>query len=106
MPDVFRLPIPALVDAAGEAAELGIPTVAVFPAVPDSLKDAESSNALDAGNLRCPAVPALKKSLPELGVLCDVALDPFTSHGHDGGIRDGYVQNDETIDTLHRHSGL
>src|SRR5260370_23979547 len=104
MPDVFRLPISALVDAAGEAAEFGIPTVAVFPAVPDSLKDAEGSNALDAGNLVCRAVAALKKALPELGVLCDVARDPCPSHGHDGVIRDGYVENDETVDILQRQA--
>src|SRR5260370_9500287 len=104
MPDVFRLPIPGLVDAAGEAAELGIPTVAVCPAVPASLKDAEGSNALDPGNLVCRAVAALKKALPELGVLCDVALDPFTSHGHDGVIRDGYVENDETVEILQQQA--
>jgi porphobilinogen synthase len=104
MPDVFRLPVPALVDAAGEAAELGIPTIAVFPAVPDSLKDAEGSNAVDPGNLVCRAVAALKKALPDLGVLCDVALDPFTSHGHDGVIRDGYVENDETVEILQQQA--
>src|SRR6266851_5445797 len=104
MPEVFRLPIPALVDAAGEAAELGIPVVAVFPAVPSALKDAEGSNALDPGNLVCRAVAALKEALPELGVLCDVALDPFTSHGHDGVIRDGYVANDETVEILQRQA--
>jgi porphobilinogen synthase len=101
---VFRLPIPALVDAAGEAAELGIPVVAVFPAVPTGLKDAEGANALDPGNLVCRAVAALKKSLPALGVLCDVALDPFTSHGHDGVIRDGYVENDETVAILQQQA--
>ena len=104
MPDVFRLPIPALVDAAGEAAALGIPVVAVFPAVPPALKDAEGSNAVDSGNLVCRAVAALKKALPELGVLCDVALDPFTSHGHDGVIRNGYVDNDETVEILRRQA--
>src|SRR5205085_806197 len=104
MPNVFRLPIPALVDAAGEAAELGIPTIAVFPAVPAALKDGEGSNAVDPGNLVCRAVAAVKKALPELGVLCDVALDPFTSHGHDGIIRDGYVANDETVAILQRQA--
>ena len=104
MPDVFRLPIPALVDGAGEAAELGIPTIAVFPAVPAALKDEEGSNAVDPGNLVCRAVAALKKALPELGVLCDVALDPFTSHGHDGVIRDGYVENDETVEILQQQA--
>jgi len=104
MPGVFRLPIPALVDAAGEAAELGIPTIAVFPAVQATLKDAEGSEALNPNNLVCRAVAALKKAVPELGVLCDVALDPFTSHGHDGVIRGGYVANDETVEVLRRQA--
>ena len=104
MPGVFRLPIPALVDAAGEAAALGIPTVAIFPAVPSALKDDEGSEALNPGNLVCRAVTALKKALPDLGVLCDVALDPFTSHGHDGVIRKGYVANDETVALLRRQA--
>src|SRR6202048_2044514 len=104
MPEVFRLPIPALVDAAGEAAGVGIPVVAVFPAVPSALKDADGSNALDPGHLVCRAVTALKEALPELGVLCDVALDPFTSHGHDGVIRDGYVENDETVEILRQQA--
>jgi porphobilinogen synthase len=104
MPGVFRLPIAALVDAAGEASGLGIPTVAIFPAVPPALKDAEGSEAVNPENLVCRAAAALKKALPELGVLCDVALDPFTSHGHDGVIRDGYVDNDETVAILRRQA--
>jgi porphobilinogen synthase len=104
MPGVFRLPIPALVDAAGEAAGLGIAVVAVFPVVPPRLKDAEGTNALDPDNLVCRAVGALKKAVPELGVLCDVALDPFTSHGHDGVIRDSYVANDETVEILQQQA--
>ncbi len=104
MPGVFRLPIAALVDAAGEAAALGIPTVAIFPAVPSAAKDDEGSEALNPGNLVCRAVTALKKALPDLGVLCDVALDPFTSHGHDGVIRKGYVANDETVALLRRQA--
>jgi porphobilinogen synthase len=104
MPDAFRLSVSALVDAAGEAAELGIPTVAVFPAVAPALKDPEGQEALNPGNLVCRAVATLKKALPELGVLCDVALDPFTSHGHDGVIRDGYVANDETVAILGRQA--
>ncbi|HEY3912601.1 MAG TPA: porphobilinogen synthase [Stellaceae bacterium] len=104
MPGVFRLPIPALIDAAGEAAALGIPTVAVFPAVPPALKDADGSEALNPGNLVCRAVAALKQAVPEIGVLCDVALDPFTTHGHDGVIRAGYVENDETVAILRRQA--
>jgi porphobilinogen synthase len=104
MPGVFRLPIPALVDAAGEAQALGIPTIAVFPAVPAELKDAEGSAALDPDNLVCRAVRALKAAAPDLGVLCDVALDPYTAHGHDGVIRNGYVDNDETVAILCRQA--
>jgi porphobilinogen synthase len=104
MPGVYRLPIVALADAASEAAALGIPTIAVFPAVLPELKDAEGSEALNPGNLVCRAVGALKDAAPEIGVLCDVALDPFTSHGHDGVIRDGYVENDETVAILCRQA--
>ena len=104
MPGVYRLPIPALVDAAGEAAALGIPTIAVFPAIPLALKDAEGSEAVNSGNLVCRAVASLKAAVPDIGVLCDVALDPFTSHGHDGVIRNGYVENDETVAILCRQA--
>ncbi|MFZ3235511.1 MAG: porphobilinogen synthase [Stellaceae bacterium] len=104
MPGVFRLPIPALVDAAGEACALGIPTIAVFPAVPPALKDEQGNEATNPGNLVCRAVAALKQAVPDLGVLCDVALDPFTSHGHDGVIRNGYVENDETVAILQRQA--
>ena len=103
MPGVFRLPIPALVDAAGEAAELGIPTIAVFPAVAAGI---EGRRGQRGGQSRTTSSAALsrrlKKALPGLGVMCDVALDPFTSHGHDGVIRDGYVENDETVAILCR----
>jgi porphobilinogen synthase len=104
MPGAFRLPVPALVDAAGEAAALGIPVVAIFPAIPAALKDAEGSEALNPENLVCRAVAAVKQGVPEIGILCDVALDPFTSHGHDGVIRQGYVENDETVALLRRQA--
>ena len=104
MPGADRLSIPALVDAAGEAATLGIPTIAVFPAVDPALKDADGTEAVNPDNLVCRAVRALKQAVPDLGVLCDVALDPFTSHGHDGLIRDGYVANDETVAILARQA--
>jgi porphobilinogen synthase len=104
MPGAYRLSISALVDAAGEAAQLGIPVVAIFPAIDPALKDPDGSEALNPDNLVCRAVAAVKKAVPELGVLCDVALDPFTSHGHDGVIRDGYVANDETVALLQRQA--
>src|SRR5262249_22500814 len=104
MPGAYRLSIPALVEAAGEAAALGIPTIAVFPAIDPALKDPEGREAVNPDNLVCRAVSALKKAVPDLGVLCDVALDPFTSHGHDGLIRDGYVVNDETVAVLQQQA--
>jgi porphobilinogen synthase len=104
MPEVYRMSLSALVDAAGEAAALGIPTIAVFPAIETALKDPDGHEAVNPDNLVCRAVAAVKKALPELGVLCDVALDPFTSHGHDGVIRDGYVANDETVAILQRQA--
>ena len=104
MPGAFRHSIASLVDAAGEAAALGIPTIAVFPATDPALKDPEGSEALNPDNLVCRTIRALKKAVPEIGVLCDAALDPFTSHGHDGVIRDGYVANDETVALLQRQA--
>jgi porphobilinogen synthase len=104
MPGVDRLSIPALVDAAGEALSLGIPLIAIFPATPSERKSPEGEEALNPENLVCRAVRAVKKALPELGVLCDVALDPFTTHGHDGVLRDGDVANDETVAILCRQA--
>ena len=104
MPGAFRLTIPALVEAAGHAAELGIPVIAPFPVVPPELKSEDGEEAVNPENLVCRAVSAIKKAHPGLGVMCDVALDPFTSHGHDGVLRDGYVANDETLAILCRQA--
>jgi len=104
MPGVDRLSIPALIDAAGEAKSLGIPLIALFPATPSERKSAEGEEALNPENLICRATRAVKKAHPDLGVLCDVALDPFTTHGHDGVLRDGYVANDETVAILCRQA--
>jgi porphobilinogen synthase len=104
MPGVDRLSIPALVDAAGEAEALGIPVIAIFPATPAERKTADGEEALNPENLVCRSVSAVKQALPRLGVLCDVALDPFTTHGHDGVVRDGYVANDETVAILCRQA--
>ncbi len=100
MPGVWRLPISELVAEAGRAAALGIPLIAVFPVVEAALKSPEGEEALNPDNLVCRAVRAVKAAHPELGVMCDVALDPFTSHGHDGLLRNGYVANDETLEVL------
>jgi porphobilinogen synthase len=104
MPGVDRLSIAALVDEAGLAKELGIPLIALFPATPPGLKTPEGEEALNPDNLVCRAVRAVKKAHPDLGVMCDVALDPYTSHGHDGVLRGDEVANDETVDLLCRQA--
>ena len=104
MPGVDRLSIPALVDAAGEAKALGIPAIAIFPVTPADRKTPDGEEAVNPENLVCRAVRAVKAAHADLGVLCDVALDPFTTHGHDGVLRDGYVANDETVEILCRQS--
>ncbi len=100
MPGVERLSVDLLVEAAGEAAALGIPCVALFPNTPVARKDEDGTEALNADNLVCRAIRALKSAHPALGVLCDVALDPYTTHGHDGVIRHGDIANDETVAIL------
>src|SRR5690606_4216983 len=100
MPGVARLSIARAVEAVGEAAELGIPVVAVFPVVPAGLKSETAREACNPGNIACRAVRAIKAAHPGIGVMCDVALDPYTSHGQDGLMRDGAVLNDETVDVL------
>jgi len=102
MPGVQRLSIDLLVEAARQAADLGIPAIAIFPSVDASLKTPDSREAVNPGNLVCRAVAAVKKAVPELGVICDVALDPFNSDGHDGIVRDNYVVNDESVEILAR----
>ncbi|HTZ80718.1 MAG TPA: porphobilinogen synthase [Stellaceae bacterium] len=104
MPHVDRHSIPALVDAAGEAKALGIPCIALFPVTPLELKAPDGTEAVNPENIICRATRAVKHAHPDLGVLCDVALDPFTTHGHDGVLRDGYVANDETVEILVRQS--
>ncbi len=100
MPGVFRLTIDLLVERAARASELGIPVIALFPATDASLKTMGGEEALNPENLVCRAVRALKAQVPEIGVMCDVALDPYTSHGQDGLVRDGYVVNDESVEVL------
>jgi porphobilinogen synthase len=104
MPGVERLSIDLLVTAAREAAALGIPVIALFPQTPAALKTEDGREAVNAGNLVCRAVRAIKAAVPEIGVLCDVALDPYTSHGHDGVLHDGDVHNDATVDLLVQQS--
>jgi porphobilinogen synthase len=105
MPGVDRLSIDLLVDAVGEAVELGIPAVALFPATDPSKKTPEAEEALNSDNLVCRAVRAVKQAHGEkIGIVCDVALDPYSSHGQDGLVRDGYVVNDETVAALQQQA--
>lgn len=100
MPGVDRLTVDQVVRDAERAARLNIPCIALFPYTEPSLRDETGSEALNPNNLVCQAVRAIKKEFPDIGVLCDVALDPFTSHGHDGLIADGKILNDETVAVL------
>ena len=104
MPGVERFSIDLLVEAAAAARGLGIPALALFPVVPRERKTPEAEEACDPDNLVCRAVRALKAEVPGLGVICDVALDPYTSHGHDGLLRDGRILNDETVAVLIRQA--
>jgi porphobilinogen synthase len=104
MPRVERLAIDEAVREAERAATLRIPVIALFPNTDPSLRDARGSEALKAQNLVCRAVRAIKAAVPEIGIMTDVALDPYTSHGHDGVMRDGIILNDETVAVLARQA--
>ncbi len=100
MPGVERLSVDQAVREAERAAKLTIPCIALFPYTDPALRDETGSEALNPDNLVCSAIRAIKKEVPDVGILCDVALDPFTSHGHDGLLRDGVILNDETVAVL------
>lgn len=104
MPGVDRLTVDQAVRDAERAMKLEIPCIALFPYTEPSLRDETGSEALNPSNLVCQSVRAIKKEFPDIGVLCDVALDPFTSHGHDGLIEDGKILNDETVAVLVRQA--
>jgi porphobilinogen synthase len=97
MPGVFRLSVDVAVKEAERAAKLGIPALATFPNVDMALRDQSGSEILNPANLINRATQAIKAAVPEIGVITDVALDPFTSHGHDGILREGIIVNDETV---------
>jgi len=104
MPGVVRRTVDLLPATVGEAKSLGIPAVAIFPAIDPSLKSPMGEEAWNPDNLVCQAIRTIKDAHPDLGVVCDVALDPFNSDGHDGIVRDGHVVNDETIEALCRQA--
>src|ERR1700733_4123926 len=100
MPGVQRVTLDRLARHVEPALQYGIPAVALFPATPPDKKDAEGTEATNPENLMCEAARLLKREFPQLGLIGDVALDPYTDHGHDGVIRNGYVANDETLEKL------
>ncbi|AWJ89847.1 porphobilinogen synthase [Azospirillum baldaniorum] len=104
MPGVERLTIDLLTEAVAAAGDLGIPCVALFPVVGAEGKSEDAAEAYRPDNLMNRAIRALKAAVPHVGILGDVALDPYTTHGHDGLMRDGYIQNDETVEVLARQA--
>jgi porphobilinogen synthase len=100
MPGVNRWSIDLLVKQAEEACKLGIPAVALFPNTDKALRNEGGTEAFNGKNLVCRAVQAIKKAVPDIGVMCDVALDPYTSHGHDGLMVDGEIDNDASVTAL------
>ncbi len=104
MPGVCRHSIDSLLREAEKAAKAGIPAVALFPVISPEMKSEDAQEAYRPDNLCNRAIIALKKAIPDIGIICDVALDPYTSHGHDGLVRDARVLNDETIEVLCRQA--
>ena len=100
MPGIERLSIDLAVNAAKEAASLGIPVMALFPNTPAEARSDDGQEALNPDNLVCRATRAIKDAVPEIGILCDVALDPYTAHGHDGLMNGETILNDETVEVL------
>lgn len=100
MPGVYRYSIDRLIDSVREAHGLGIPAIAIFPQTDPSKKTENAEEAINPDNLVCQTVAAIKSEVPDIGIICDVALDPYTSHGQDGLVRDGIVINDESVEML------
>ena len=102
MPGQYRWSLDALVDEVRELADLGIPGIALFPKIDDALKDPQGSASLDPEGLVPRTIRAVREAAQDMLVIADVALDPYSSHGHDGIVRQGRVHNDETLDALAR----
>ena len=106
MPGVYRHSIDRLEKLVESAMDKKIPMIALFPNTPNSKKNSKGSEALNKNNLVCKALRLIKKNYKNIGIMCDVALDPYTSHGHDGILKNNYVDNDETIKILIKQSLL
>jgi porphobilinogen synthase len=107
MPNIYRYTLDKLGEVINNVVKNNIPMVALFPSTPNSKKDKYGSEALNEDNLVCRATQYIKKRFKNnIGIMCDVALDPYTSHGHDGLLKNNYVMNDETNQILIKQSLL
>ena len=104
MPGVFRYSIDNILKELETVVKLKIPAIALFPQIDSSLKDEKGSQAIDENNLICRTIKSIKKNFPDLGVICDVALDPYTNHGHDGLVINDVVDNDATLEILEKQA--
>ncbi|ABV73402.1 delta-aminolevulinic acid dehydratase [Rickettsia canadensis str. McKiel] len=100
MPGIYRLPINQIVETAKRAAELGINAIALFPSIDQSLKSKNANEAYNLDNLICRTIRSIKNANVDIGIICDVALDPYTTHGHDGIVYHGEVDNDKSVRAL------
>ena len=106
MPDCYRYTIDKISSVVNKASRLGIPLIAIFPHTPNNKKNSIGSEALNEDNLVCKAIQKIKKNNPSIGVMADVALDPYTNHGHDGILKNREILNDETIEILSKQAIL
>ena len=106
MPGIYRYTLDKIEGLVEKAINKKIPMIALFPNTPISKKNSKGSEALNKNNLVCKALRLIKKNYKEIGLMCDVALDPYTTHGHDGILRNNYVDNDETVKILIKQSLL
>ncbi len=104
MPGVERLSVDIIIEELKPAIDLGLKAIALFPVVPEEKKTMDGAEALNQDNLMCRAIAAIKNAHPDLGIITDVALDPYTTHGHDGLVENGRVLNDATIEVLAQQS--
>jgi porphobilinogen synthase len=100
MPGVTRYSVDLIIDRVKEAADLGIPAIALFPNTPRERRTEDAREAFNPDNIVCRAVRAIRKAVPDIGIMCDVALDPYTSHGHDGLMEGEHILNDATLEAL------
>tara|TARA_B100000686_G_scaffold66799_1_gene72120 strand:+ start:773 stop:1789 length:1017 start_codon:yes stop_codon:yes gene_type:complete len=100
MPGVYRIPLTEIADIVDEAQSYGIPAIALFPETNPNIKDDKGSEALNSSNIICEATRIIKKQFKSIGIITDVALDPYTNHGHDGILKNNEILNDETLEIL------